>query len=260
MSHRKFKKQSSKKQISEIRKNFYKRLLYIGICIIPIIIFADNNGKFRLVPLPFFLFGIYQLISIIQQSIFIIDDFFPPKTVFEKKTKYFDKFLYYFASTLFFVGLILLTFEIRYFDNTINGLRLFWIGGFVGIGLAIISTIMLKLFQPSVYDESKRRYTVHFGLFIGFFLLTAALTGFINHHYADPINFCKKYQLKSKSINSGKSTEYFFFLTMDGNNEERFSVGKNRYNHFEEGEQIELCMLKGKFGFDYVTDFKKVNN
>lgn len=259
MSKKKLNKPIRTNRTSEIRKDFYKRLSYIGLCVIPILLFADNKGTFRLVPLPFFLIGMYQLILIIGLSQYIVDDFFPPKTLYEKTTKPFDKFLYYFASTLFFIGLILLIFEISKYDNTINGTRLFWIAGFVGIGLAVILTILLKLFQPSVYFESKRRYTVHFGLFIGLFLVSAAITGFINHHFADATTFCKSYPIKRKSTSSGRSTEYFFFLTMDNNNEERFSVGKSRYENFEEGEQIELCMKKGKFGFDYVTKFNKVN-
>lgn len=260
MSKKKLNKPIRTNQTSEIRKDFYKRLFYIGLCMIPIVLFADNKETFRLVPLPFFLIGMYQLILIVGLSQQIVDDFFPPKTLYEKTTKSFDKFLYYFASTLFFIGLILLIFEIRKFDNTINGTRLFEIAGFIGIGLAVILTILLKLFQPSVYSESKRRFTVHFGLFVGLFLIFTAITGFINHHFADTETFCKKYTIKRKSTSSGRSTEYYFFLIMGNNNEERFSVGKTLYENIEEGEQIELCMQKGKFGFDYVTKFNKIND
>lgn len=258
MNNKKVNKAIKTNDNSEIRKNFYKRLLYIGICIIPIIIFAENKDEFRLVPLPFFLFGMYQLILIVGQSQFIIDDFFPPKSYHEKTTKSFDKFIYYFATTLFFIGLITLIFEIRNYDNTINGTKLFWTAGFVGVVIAIIITFILKFFQPSVYYESKRRYTVCFGLFIGFFLLATAIAGFVNHHFADQSISCKSYTIIRKSTSGSRSKEYFLFLIINNNNEERFSVGKTRYNNFEEGEQIELCMLKGKLGFDYVTEFNKV--
>jgi len=94
-------------------------------------------------------------------------------------------------------------------------------------------------------------------LFVGLFLLSIAVTGFVNHHFADQTTFCKKYTIIRKSTSSGRSTEYFFFLNIEKNNEERFSVGKKLYNNFEEGGQIELCMQKGKFGFEYVTKFNK---
>lgn len=255
MSKKKFIKQN---KTSEIRKDFYKRLFYIAFCIIPIIIFANNKGIFRLVPLPFFLIGIYQLIQIITRSQVIIDNFFPPKTLHEKTTKPFDKFVYYFATTLFFVGLISQIFEIRNFDNTINGAKLFWTAGFVGVILAIVLTGIFKIWFPSIYYESKRRYTVHFGIFLGFFLLIPAVVGFINHHYADDNKICKKYEIKRKGIGGSRSKEYFIHLIIDNKKEERFSIGKTRYENFSEGEEIELCMIKGRFGFDYVTEFNKI--
>ncbi|MBW4362742.1 hypothetical protein [Flavobacterium taihuense] len=257
MSNKKLSKPFRFNQNSEIRRDFYKRLLYIGICIIPIIIFADNKDEFRLVPLPFFLFAMYQLLQIIALSQLIIDDFFPPKIVSERKTKPFDKFVYYFSNTLFFVGLLSQIFEIRKFDNTINGTKLFWIAGCVGITFAIILTVILKTKFPSVYYESKRRYTVHFGLFIGLFLFTSASTGFVNHSFSDGIKTYKNYKIQRKGKSGGRTTEYFIYLSIN-NNDERFSIGKTRYDRFKEGDEIELCTIKGKFGFEYVTEFNKL--
>lgn len=243
------------KEISKTRKDFYKRLLYIGLCVIPIVLFADAKGTYRLVPLPFFLAALYHLIMIITSSPMIVDDFFPPRVEVELTVMPFDKFVYRFSSVLFFVGLVALVFEIRKFDNTINGTRLFWTSGLVGIGLAIAVTVILKLTHPSVYYESKRRFVVHSGLFIGLFLTTTALMGFINHHFADPTPYCEKYKIEHKSISGSRHTEYFFFIAVKDQHEERFSVGKQIYNRFSEGEEIELCMLRGKLGFDIVREF-----
>lgn len=259
MSNRKFNKQNRANQTSGIREDFYKRLFYIALCIIPLLIFADTKGTFRLLPLAFFLIGMYQVIQIIALSQLIIDDFFPPKLNFEKTVKPFDKFVYHFSSTLFFVGLLCQIFEIRNFDNTINGTKFFWIAAIIGILLAIILTVVLKTKFPSVYFESKRRYTVHFGLFLGFFLIIPAILGFINHHFADINKNCKHYLITRKGIGGSRSKEYFINITLENNIEERFSIGKTRYDNFEEGERIELCTVKGKLGFDYVTEFNKVD-
>lgn len=248
------------KEISKTRKDFYKRLIYIALCAIPIVLFAEVKGIFRLVPLPFFLMGMYQLIQIIGNSPMIVDDFFPPRVKEEKTVKPFDKFIYRFSSILFFVGLVALVFEIRKFDNTINGTRMFWTSGLVGIGLAIVVTVILKLTHPSVYYESKRRFVVHSGLFIGLFLTTIALTGFINHHFADPAPVCEKFRIERKSISGSRHTEYFFFIAVKNQHEERFSVKKQIYDRFSAGGEIELCMLRGKLGYDYVIAFNKVTS
>jgi|GEM_PF-2567153 len=242
---------------SDTRKDFYKRILIIAGCIIPILLFGADEGSMRLVPLPFFLLGMYQLIMLIQLSPDIVDDFFPPRKTFERTVNRFHKFMYYFASVFFFTSIICLLFEIRQFDNTIRGLRLFWTGGLTGIGIAILLTVILKLVSPGIYDESKRRFTIHAGLFLGCFFMTAAATGFINHFFADKTEFCRNYIIQSKDTSSGRSTEYYFFLEVEEGYEERFSVGSKRYDSFEEGEEIELCMMKGKFGWDVVRKFNK---
>ncbi|MCV9931085.1 hypothetical protein OIU80_02220 [Flavobacterium sp. LS1R47] len=253
---------SKKKKIEPfgMRKEFYKRLLYIALCIIPIVVFGNDKGTFRLVPLPFFLIGMYNLLLIVSFSQLIIDDFFPPKIAFEKVAKPFDKFMYYFSSALFFGSLVFLIFEIRKIDNTINGTQLFWRAGFAGIALAILVTIILKITNPSVYFESKRRYVVHFGLFVGLFLLTAATTSFINHFYASTTKSCKNYTILEKGTSGSRKREHFIHIITENNTKERFSIKKALYEELTQGGKIELCMIKGKLGYDYVTEFNTIKN
>jgi hypothetical protein len=155
------------------------------------------------------------------------------------------------------VGLLFLTLEIKYFDNTIRGLKLFWMSGFTGLGLAFLVTLILKLTKPSVYYESKRRYMLYFGLFIGLFLTTAALLGFINRRFANPSVVYKTFTLSEKSISSGRSVEYFFYINID-QREERFTVDMNLYDEVEAGQELELSTRKGKLGFDCVTNIRKL--
>lgn len=259
MSNKKLNKPLRTNQKSEIRKGFYKRLLYIGICIIPIIIFADNKDEFRLVPLPFFLFGMYQLILIVGQSQLIVDDLFPPKKNFESTTEPFNKFINYFAMTLFFFSLVFLIFEIGIIDNTINGTNLFWYSALIGFAIATLMTIILKLTKPSVYHESSRRYSVHFCLFTGFFLLTPAMTSFINHNYAENTENCRAYKIVRKSTGGKRNKSSWLFLKLDNNSEERFHVSRTFYDKVNEGEEIQICTRKGKLGYDFVEKFKTIN-
>jgi hypothetical protein len=261
MSKRKY-TATKKKKIEPfgMKKEFYKRLLYIGLCIIPLVLFGDEKGSLRLVPLPFFLIGMYNLLLIISLSQLIIDDFFPPKVLFEKVAKPFDKFIYYFSFALFFISLVFLILEIRKIDNTINGTQLFWRAGFVGIALAILVTIILKITNPSVYFESKRRYVVHFGIFVGLFLLTSATANFINHFYAKTDEFCKNYTILEKGTSGSRSKAHFIRIITENNIEERFSIQKALYNELTEGSEIEICMIKGKLGYEYATKFNKLKN
>lgn len=258
MTKKKQRKNLIPPKITNLRNEFYRRLIYIGLCVIPIYFFANEKGTFRLVPLPFFLFGMYQLITIIKLSQQIIDDFFPPILGFERVVKPVNKLIYYFSSTLFFISIISLLFEIRNFDNTVQGIKLFWIGGAIGVLFAIISTIILKITNPSVYFESKRRYTVHFGLFVGLFFLTAAGTSFVNHYYADKNKNCEKHTILRKGFGGTRSKEYFIYVKLNNESEERFTINRPLYQKLEEGEEIEFCMQKGKLGFDFVKDINKI--
>lgn len=188
----------------------------------------------------------------------IVDDFFPPKTDHETKTKSFDKFMYYFGMTLFLVGLVFEIFEIRIVDNTLNGSALFWRSAFVGIAIATVLTIILKLAKSTVYDESSRRYSVHFGLFLGFFIFTPAAASFINHYYADKTEECKIYNIVRKSTGP-KDDASWIYLKVSNNSEERFDVRPELYDRVSEGGQVKLCTKKGKLGYDFVSAFKRAH-
>jgi hypothetical protein len=250
---------SRQTKISEVRKEFYKRLLYIFLGIIPILLLFENNGPERYIGLAGFLFSMYQFIITIIMSQQILDDFFPPKTTFELKTKPFDKFIYYFAMTLFFCGIVFLIFEIHIIDNTVNGATFFWQSALIGFALASIITIILKLTKPSVYYESNRRYSVHFGFFVGFFLLTPAMSSFVNHNFAEITENCKTYEIVRKSTGGRRNKSSWLFLKLDKNSEERFVVSQTFYNNVSEGEQIKICTRKGKLGYDFVEEFKTIN-
>lgn len=245
-----------KKRNSEVRTIFYRRLLYLSLCIIPIWYFADEKPPISYVVLLFFVTGMYQLLVILKLSQSIIDDFVPPKVIFEKKVKPFDKFIYRFANIFFLASLVLMLFEIRMIDNTLNGMDLFWKSGFVGVLFAILVTILLKKTNPSVYFESKRRFVVHSGLFIGFFLLFSASGSFVNHYFTDASENCDTYLIVDKSIGGRKKSSHLIFLKLKNNTEERFDVRKAFYEQVEVGEYCKLCTRKGKLGYYFVTRFK----
>ena len=243
--------------MTAIRKIFLRRLAYIGLGIIPIIFVWEQNGPERFIGLAGFIFGIYHLLMIIGMSPLIIDDFFPPKTYSESKTKPFDNFVYRFATGFCFVGLVFQIFEIRRMDNTIGGTQFFWTYALIGILIAAVVTAILKLKSPSVYFESSRRFTVHFGLFLGFFLTTPATASFINHYFSDSRIDCTKYKIVRKSTGGNRQKASWLFLQINGH-EERFDVARNLWNSVNEGGLVVLCTKKGQLGHDFVDEFKTV--
>ena len=181
--------------------------------------------------------------------------FFHRRNNGRSKPKAFDNLVYRFATILFFAGMVFELFEIRRIDNTIGGTKLFWICGFVGVLIAGVVTAILKLKSPSVYFESSRRYTVHFGLFIGFFLITPATGSFVNHYFSDNKSDCREYEVIRKSTGGRRDRSSWLFLKINGG-EERFDVKRDFWNDATEGGLVTLCTRKGKLGYDVVEEFK----
>lgn len=239
-----------------VHGDFYKRLLYIALCAIPLWVLANEKPPLSYVALAFFLCGGYNVIILIYSSRYIVDSFFPPVTLVETEAKPFDRFFYYFSSVFFFISLVCLLFELRILDSTFNGSGLFWKAGFLGIPIAILITIILKATNPSVYFESKRRYMVHFCLFVGCFFWAAAGGSFINHFYAKNEISPKEFTLIKKSIGGGRHNSHFIFLDTKPS-EERFEVKESFYETLNEGETLLLDCKKGRLGYDVVVAFRK---
>ncbi|MCL2131291.1 MAG: hypothetical protein FWH36_02360 [Lentimicrobiaceae bacterium] len=171
-----------------------------------------------------------------------------------------DMFIRYVLGILWLGGLIFLKYEIETFDNTIHGTKLFLTAGAIGIALAIVLIVILKKIFPFIYYNVMRKYTVYVGSFVGFFTLTTAVVGFSNRFYADDTKICKPYTIVRKQT-KGRPSRKEYYIHLKGNDiEERFSVNKSKYDSFSEGEEIELCIVNGKFNYDYVTDFNKIHH
>ena len=236
----------------ELIKTFCKRLLYIGICLLPIIVFVGSKGNIRFISFPFILIVIYQLIMIIALSLHMIEEFFPSKFAESDKSTPFGRVIF----ALFSVAAICMLFASTNGDNTINGTKLLWNASIIGIGVAITLTITLKVIKPFAYFVSNANYIC---LFFGLFFLTTALFCFINYHYADNEKvYCKTYTIIRKG--NYRDGGDFIEVKLDDNTDKRFSIGKKRNNSFKVGETVEVRIVKGLFSFDFATDFNKIDN
>ncbi|MHA3789872.1 hypothetical protein ACX0HA_16815 [Flavobacterium hauense] len=239
----------------DLRKGFYRRLLYIVMASIPLILLANEKGPARFLALAAFLFIMIQLISIIGFAQLYVDEFFPPKLLREYVTMPFDKFMYRLSAVMFPLGMFTLLFEMNRIDRTIGGMSLFFNWAFIGVGLALALIIILHIVRPSVYHESKRRMTIYAGFLFGWFLLFPSVASFINHAFAVDTIICKSYFIVRKD--TGSKGTMFMFLKTDADDKERFDISKELYDKISGGGWITLCTKEGKLGYKVVTKFRK---
>lgn len=241
---------------SFFRQDFYKSLLIILPCIIILYFLRDEKGPLRLVAGGAFLLMMYKVIVLIQLSPEIIEEFFPPKVEIEIKTKPFDRIVYKASSYFFFFSMIVMLFQIRRIDNTINGTNLLFKFGFYGVLFGILVLYILKLISPSIYNTGNRRFAITFISIVGFFLLTAATASFINYYCPKEQPKSSSYLIKRKSLGGKRNNNHLLFIEFYKNEDERIEVSENVYNKIKEGGKVNLTTQKGFFGYKTIIDIK----
>lgn len=244
------------KKSSTVRKGFYKRLIYLGIAIILMVFLTEQKAAPVSIGIAVLFFGLYQLLIIIINSPDIVDDFFPAKTYNEASPDPFDQFMYRFSAFLIIAGIVFVVFENKGIENTVDGSMFFWTYAIIGVLIATIVTIILKRRNPSVYYESKRRFTVHVGLFLGLFLIVPSIASFINQYACYSEVACKEYTIAEKA--TGAKNSSWLFIEINGQ-KERFEVSRTFLNSVKEGEQVTLFIQKGRLGYDFVKEFKTID-
>ena len=184
--------------MTPIRKEAFFKILYFLLAIVLSIFLLTLDNFLRYSAIIVMTFGFYQFRLFIKMLQPLFDDFFPPKYSKNQKAQPLEKFVNSFAMTLFFVAVVFQICVSWWTQNTIFGLKLVWYSVLIGFIIAVFTTIILKLKRPSIYYDSNRRITVHFGLFLGFCILTPALTIFINHIFANNLVSCKNYTIEEK--------------------------------------------------------------
>jgi len=171
------------------------------------------------------------------------------------KVKPFDNFMYWFTMVFCCAGVVFLLFEIRRLENTIGGFKFFWAYALLGVLMFIVITAVLKIVRPSVYADSHRSFSVHGGLFLGFFLLLPSTASFVNRHFCNTAIACRAYNVQEKSTGGKQNRASWIEVQINGQ-EERFTVSRRLWNSLDEGRPVVFCTRQGLLGYDFVEEFR----
>ena len=145
-------------------------------------------------------------------------------------------------------------------DHTIQGMRLTWIGVFIGLVVATLCTIVLKKQKPGAYFDKRRTQNLNVSFFVGFMTLGASLCIFINWGFADKELVCQSYKIdtisSTESYSEGSGSRVYYVFIVINNKRERFQIWKNIYDKISDSGRIDLCVLHGALGYNYVKTFK----
>ena len=243
--------------MSTIRRQVLLRTAFIILVLIPTILYRPENKIVIYLNIIILVYGLYQSIRLLSQLQRFIDDIFPPKLSSSARVEKIHKFFYYGSQVLFYSAIFFHLGISRWTRNTIFVKELFLFSFSIGLAIAIIITIILTIKKPSIYFESTRRMTVHFGIFLGFSLFLPALAIFTNHIFADKQVICKTVKVDSLT-KEGRYETAWLNVTLE-KEVERFHISKKLFEELEEGEEIQLCTKIGALGFEFVQEIKANN-
>lgn len=234
-----------------MRKFLQIHLILILIGILLIYSVFDEKSYLRFIAIIGLFIVLNSFIKIIRNSEEILHNFFPAKTIREEKPKFKDKIWQIISMVLFFLSLIFLILEMDNLENTFEENIIWKKIGLIGIGLALLILFTLNKIQPTIFDESGRRYSVIFGFIVGVSALCISTTSFINRKCSNKNAVVEKYIIIRKSVGGKRNESHWFFINYM-NNEIRFETSEQKWNKLEVGKEIELKTQIGYLNYKYV--------
>lgn len=242
-----------------LKKQIRNHSIFILIGILIIIIFESNKSWLRYFNVLAILIILRSLIWFISNSEKFIFYLFPTKTIREKNAKLKDKIWSHISMVLFFSGLAFLIFQMSNIENIIDELSFWKKFGLLGLTISIICLFFLYKFQPSVFNESGRRYSVVFGFILGLTSLTISTTSFLNKKNAETEIVESKFTINRKSTGANNNKSLWIFIKIR-ESERRFEIKPELWNELKVGDRVLIKLQKGYFEYDFVTDIKPTAN
>ena len=160
---------------------------------------------------------------------------------------------------LFFSGLVFLIFQMNNIENIIEESSFWKNFGFLGFSFSLVSLFFLYKFQPSVFSESGRRYSVVFGFVLGLTGLTISTSSFLNKKNAEKKMNQSVLTIKRKSTGGKKNKSHWVFIKIK-DSDRRFEIKPELWNKLKVGDKVLIKMQKGHFEYEFVTEIKPTAN
>lgn len=125
----------------------------------------------------------------------------------------------------------------------------------IGFSFDLTCLIFLYKFQPSVFNESGRRYSVVFGFILGFTALTISTSSYLNKKNAEREITESKLTISRKSTGKKKNKSHWVFIKMI-ESESRFEIKPKLWNELNVGDKVLIKTQKGHFEYDFVIEIK----
>lgn len=138
------------------------------------------------------------------------------------------------------------------FDNIINDSKFFIVFALAGILVSIILFgVMFSAIPNFRSHEKKANYVSTSLIFIGLTILVPEISAYINDKFSTT-SICSDYVIQRKSSGGNRTKAYWLFVNIYGK-EERIELSRKKWEQYNEGGWINLCIAKGYLGFELIN-------
>lgn len=135
----------------------------------------------------------------------------------------------------------------NYFQELRFGMLLSIVGVFSGLTFYYL---VLCPLVSGLINYKDNNWSPPIGFLIGFLGISFGLGVYFNKQNSK-IKYCNDIIVDRKSQSAGRFSSNYIFVTIN-NKTERLKCTTESWNNISEGEFINLCIIKGKLGFDYI--------
>ncbi len=140
-------------------------------------------------------------------------------------------------------------------ENDFGGLRFLWVSLFAGavIGFLIYRALLLFYAHWPLFNQHKEKFCIE--IIFACIFLAACLGPFINQYKNNKPASCSTFIIDPRDRQKQSHGKYITLLTERG--KERFEPPPRLLNRMQAGDSVlEVCIKKGRLGFDYVDEFR----
>lgn len=128
-----------------------------------------------------------------------------------------------------------------------------WAGfGLIGLLLSRLLIKLLKRYSPDFLSRRNfPKLPFWISLSVSFAFGIPGLANLINHQFPIGSPECQQYLVTKKEKQTGRSKQYFVFVTIEGDSRS-LRCSKMKWESLTEGVAIPLCIQKGGLGFKFI--------
>ena len=170
------------------------------------------------------------------------------------------KVIYKTSMGIFFLGLILITIELLYFERVLRPGDFWKIYYPIGVILALVLIYTFPFISIKIYDSYERRFSIFWGILIGFPLLVVALSNMANRGLCSDFNIVKKFEVIDQKVRNKRKPsrdKYQLTIAIDQKKTKDLIVEAELYEVTKIGDKVTLVMNDGFLGFYIIQEVSK---